>query len=84
MGWDADGDMEIGGESYDELAEILPVCDSLVSVLRHTPAVCLPCCMPCYHRVPKFWNHWTKIYYFCDRSVREKAWRSRKRVAQAT
>ncbi len=23
-------------------------------------------------------------YYLCDRSVREKAWRNRKRVAQAT
>ncbi len=34
--------------------------------------------------VPKFWAHRTKIYYFCDRSVREKAWRSRKRVEQAT
>ncbi len=33
---------------------------------------------------PKFWTHRTKIYYFCDRSVRSKAWRSRKRVVQAT
>ncbi len=33
---------------------------------------------------PKFWAHQTKFYYFCDRSVREKAWCSRKRVAQAT
>jgi hypothetical protein len=39
----------------------------------------------CWHRrVPKFWTHRTKLYCFCDRSVREKAWRSRKRVAQAT
>jgi hypothetical protein len=37
-----------------------------------------------YHRVPKFWTHQTKFYYFYDRSVLEKAWRSRKRVAQAT
>jgi hypothetical protein len=37
------------------------------------------------HRcVPKFWTHRTKVYYLCDRSVREKAWRSRKRVTQAT
>ncbi len=28
--------------------------------------------------------HRTQFYYFCDQSVREKAWRSRKRVAQAT
>ncbi len=26
----------------------------------------------------------TLLYCFCDRSVREKAWRSHKRVAQAT
>ncbi len=38
----------------------------------------------CYPRVPKFWTHRTKIHCFCDRSVCEKAWRSRKRVAQAT
>jgi hypothetical protein len=37
-----------------------------------------------YRSVPKFWTHQTKFYCFCDRSVREKAWRSRKRVAQAT
>jgi hypothetical protein len=34
--------------------------------------------------VPKFWTHRTKVYCFCDTSVREKAWRSRKRVVQAT
>ncbi len=37
-----------------------------------------------YHRVPKCWTHRTKINNFCDGSVREKAWRSRKPVAQAT
>ncbi len=37
-----------------------------------------------YHGVFKFWTHWTTFYCFCDRSVHEKAWRSRKRVAQAT
>jgi hypothetical protein len=37
-----------------------------------------------YRWVPKFWTHRTKTYYVCDTSVREKAWRSRKRVAQAT
>ncbi len=37
-----------------------------------------------YLSVPKFWTHRTKIYYVCDTSVHEKAWRSRKRVAQAT
>ncbi len=37
-----------------------------------------------YRCVTKFWTHQTKFYCFCDRSVREKAWRSRKRVAQAT
>ncbi len=40
--------------------------------------------MGCVPRVPKFWTHRTKIYCFCDTSVREKAWRSCKRVAQAT
>jgi hypothetical protein len=29
-------------------------------------------------------HHQTKFYCFCGRSEREKAWRSRKRVAQAT
>jgi hypothetical protein len=37
-----------------------------------------------YCCVPKFWTHRTTSYCFCDRSVREKTWRSRKRVAQAT
>ncbi len=37
-----------------------------------------------YRSVPKFWTHRTIFYYFGDTSVREKAWRSRKRVAQAT
>ncbi len=37
-----------------------------------------------YHVVPTFTPHRTKCNYFCDRSVREKAWRSHKRVAQAT
>ncbi len=37
-----------------------------------------------YRCVPKFWTLRTKFYCFCDRSVREKAYRSRKRVAQAT
>ncbi len=41
-------------------------------------------CLSAYPRVPTFWTHRTKFYCFCDRSVREKAWRSRKRVAQAT
>ncbi len=31
--------------------------------------------------VPKFWTHQSKFQLFCDRTVREKAWRSRKRVA---
>ncbi len=35
-------------------------------------------------RAPEFWTHRTKFYFFCDRIVREKAWHSRKRVAQAT
>jgi hypothetical protein len=37
-----------------------------------------------YLSVTKFWTHRTNFYCFCDRSVREKAWRSRKRIAQAT
>ncbi len=37
-----------------------------------------------YACVPKFWTHRTQTYCLCDTSVREKAWRSRKRVAQAT
>jgi hypothetical protein len=40
--------------------------------------------VPLYRRIPKFWTHRTKVYYFCDTSVLEKAWRSRKRAAQAT
>ncbi len=40
--------------------------------------------MVLYPRVPKFWTHRTIHYCFCNRSVREKAWRSRKRVTQAT
>jgi hypothetical protein len=43
---------------------------------------CLSCVLYCC--VPKLRTHWTKFYCFFDRSVREKAWRSRKRVAQAT
>ncbi len=27
-----------------------------------------------YRGVPKFWTHRTKVYCFCDRSVRKKAW----------
>ncbi len=41
-------------------------------------------CLAVYRCIPKFRTHRTKFYYFCDRSVCEKAWRSRKRVAQAT
>ncbi len=37
-----------------------------------------------YRSVLKFWTHRTTFYCLCDRSEREKAWRSRKRVAQAT
>ncbi len=37
-----------------------------------------------YSCLPKCWTHRTNFYCFCDRSVCEKAWRSRKRVAQAT
>ncbi len=37
--------------------------------------------LPC---IPKCWTHQTMVYNFCNRSVREKAWRSCKRVAQAT
>ncbi len=61
----------------------------LILVCGHVQlAVCVATCSwlhaVSYLSVPKFWTHRTKIYYFCDRSVREKAWRSRKRVAQAT
>ncbi len=53
---------------------------------------CFNCSPACFERAcarscrckPKFWTHGTKLSYFCDTSVREKAWRSRKRVAQAT
>jgi hypothetical protein len=34
-----------------------------------------------YRSVHKFWSYLTKFNCFCDRSVREKAWCSRKRVA---
>jgi hypothetical protein len=37
-----------------------------------------------YRCIPKFWTHRTEFHFSCDRSVREKAWCSRKRVAQAT
>ncbi len=37
-----------------------------------------------FRSVPKFWTQQTKCYDFCYQSVRLKAWRSRKRVAQAT
>ncbi len=52
--------------------------------------LCLRVCIPVrieyisYRCVLKLWTHWTKVYCFCDTSVREKAWRSRKHVAQAT
>ncbi len=41
--------------------------------------------LKCVNRgVLMFPPHWTRFYCFCDRSMREKAWRSRKRVVQAT
>ncbi len=45
---------------------------------------CVPAGELLYPRVPKFWTHRTKFYCFCDTSVRDKAWRSHTRVAQAT
>ncbi len=64
---------------------------SLDSASSACGSVCMEVCAqshkhkPCQYRcVPKFWTHRTKFYCFCDRSVREKAWRSRKCVAQAT
>jgi hypothetical protein len=40
------------------------------------------CCVAAV--IPMFWVHRTNTYCFCDQSLREKAWRSCKRVAQAT
>ncbi len=63
---------------------------SLVSPVYQSALVSLPVqlarqlAVNLYPCVPKFWTRRTKVCSFCDRSVREKAWRSRKRVAQAT
>ncbi len=76
-------------------AEFVSACEPALNHLSQAPssqssseffASALPCIV---YLVPlcaysKFWTHRTKIYYFCDTSVREKAWCSRKRVAQAT
>jgi hypothetical protein len=52
---------------------------------HHTHARLVLCCSSPMHRcMLKFWTHRTQLSCFCNRSVRSKAWRSRKRVAQAT
>ncbi len=58
---------------------------SLLKVL--SPPVCVTPCpaslLACV-LLPQFHPIGQKFYCSCDRSVRKKAWRSRKRVAQAT
>ncbi len=58
----------------------------LLSVLTSTGEVSQRSTRACFRCTPVFRSfhpHQTEFYCFCDRSVREKAWRSRKRVAQA-
>ena len=67
---------KMGSITQEDLAGYLY--DSL-----HTKIMTLPDDVLVYLSVLKLWTHRTKFYDLCDRRVLEKAWRSRKRVAQA-
>ncbi len=83
----ADLSLTFGASSVTRLrlqarcATTLTACSSLLN-LKSSELWCVHAGL--FRCVPKFWTHRTIVYCFCDTSVREKAWRSRKRVAQAT